>query len=328
MKNTYHIFNSGTLRRKSNTLFLEGKNGKCYLPAEMTGSIFVHSSITLNTSVLEFLSEKEISLAFFSPSGKILGHFIPFSHRHDGKILLLQVEHYTDETKRTILARKFVLGSMRNMRHNISYYNQRNLNLEEELEMLDELKKKAENSNSVSELMAYEGNYRELYFRTFNKILRSPDFRFYRRTTRPPQDPINSMISFVYSLLYGEIQNQGVQTKLNLAVAYLHSTNKRSNSLIYDISEIFKPVIADRLIFSMINRREITVHDFHEQDGGIYITKKGKIKICKTFEKAVRRTYRGTNGATWTFRSWIREEFYKIIRHLKDGKEYEPFALR
>lgn len=327
MKNTYHIFKSGVLRRKSNTLFLQSKKSD-YIPVEMAESLFIHSNLRLNTSTLEFAAQKGVILHFFNRYGQYYGRFLPASSSEAGDIILLQAQHYFDPTKRLQIAKAIILAAMENMLHNIQYYNQRGADLSPHLQSLQEFKTKASQTSSVSELMAYEANFREVYFRAFSHILRNPDFRFTKRSTRPPLDPINSLISYTYSLLYSEVENQGHQTKLTLAISYLHSTNQRHNSLVFDIAEVFKPVIADRLIFTAINHGEIKASDFFLAQGGVYIKKEAMLKIAEKFEKYLRRTYKGKNGATWSYRSWIREEFYKLIRHLKGQSVYEPFTLR
>ncbi len=327
MKNTYHIFTSGSLRRKSNTLFIKSAKSD-YIPVEMAESLFIHSSMKFNTALFEFLSKKGITLHFFNRSGEFYGEFLPASAKPSGKIILLQAEHYLDGEKRLAIAKRIVLGAMGNMLRNVNYYNTRGSDLSDELSLLYKFKEQASEADEVPTLLAYEANFREVYFRCFNKILHNPDFRFNRRSTRPPLDPINSLISYTYALLYSEVLNQGHQTKLSLAISYLHSTNERSDSLIYDIAEVFKPVIADRIIFSSINHGEISSSDFETKAGGVYIKRETRKRITEKFEKFLRRTYKGENGATWSYRTWIREEFWKLIRHLKGEKEYKPFRVR
>ena len=127
--------------------------------------------------------------------------------------------------------------------------------------------------------MAIEGNIRNEYYHCFNKIIKNPEFEFSIRSRRPPRDNINALISFGNSLLYTTILGEIYQTQLDPRIGYLHSTNERRFTLNLDIAEIFKPIIVDRTIFSLLNKEVLTTSDFETNFNGILLSENGRKKF-------------------------------------------------
>ncbi len=122
--------------------------------------------------------------------------------------------------------------------------------------------------------MGIEGRIREHYYSSFSSFLRD-EFSFDKRTKMPPQNMLNSMISFGNSLLYSTILTEVYYTQLNPLISYLHESGERRYSLSLDISEIFKPLIVDRVIFNLINNRIIKKENFYELNS-CYLNENGK----------------------------------------------------
>ena len=101
--------------------------------------------------------------------------------------------------------------------------------------------------------MLVEARARELYYRMINEIISNEDFHFTIRTKRPPKDPINALISFENVYLYNRIATEINKTSLDIRIGFVHFTTNRSQSLNLDLADIFKPIIVDRVIFSLIN---------------------------------------------------------------------------
>jgi CRISPR-associated protein Cas1 len=177
--------------------------------------------------------------------------------------------------------------------------------------------------------MAIEGNVREYYYNCFDKITENEDFSFKKRTKQPPQNRLNALISFGNSLLYTTILAEIYKTHLDPRIGFLHSTNFRRFSLNLDVAEIFKPIIVDRVIFSLLNKRMISTNDFLEDLGGIYLKEKGQKIFVEKFDQRLRTTISDKGlGRNISYRSLIRRELYKIEKHLIEDKEYKPFVAR
>jgi len=141
--------------------------------------------------------------------------------------------------------------------------------------------------NSLLEL-SYKGNIRKSYYSAWNIIV-DQEINFDKRVMHPPDNMINSLISFVNSLIYSKVLSEIYKTQLNPTISYLHEPGVRRFSLCLDISEVFKPLIGDRLIFSLLNRRQITEDSFTKELNFLHL-KKGEFKahcsrIRKEFEE-------------------------------------------
>ncbi len=330
MKKTIYIFSSGTIRRKGNTIYFESDKGKKYIPVENVAKIQIFGEVTINKKVLEFFSQKEIILSFFNHYGYYMGSFYPREHYNSGFVVLKQAEFYNNNEKRLKLAKLFVKGSMENMLKVTQYYERRGVRFDEEAKSgMIRLKNGVERVNSIEELMAFEGNFRDYYYRCFPKIVKDEDFSMNERTRRPPLNRMNALISFGNALLYTEVLSEIYKTHLDPRIGYLHTTNSRRFSLNLDVSEIFKPPIVDRLIFSLVNKEIIKKSDFQDKLGGIFLKEKGMKKFCEKFEEKLKTTIKHqTLKRNVSYRTLIRLELYKIEKHIIEDKEYEPYSVR
>jgi len=330
MKKTVYIFSSGELRRKGNTLYFEGKDKRKYLPVEGVSKIQVFGEVSINKKILEFLSQKEIIVSFFSHNGYYMGSFYPRQHYNSGFMILRQAEHYLSPEKRLFLARAFVKGSMENMGKVITYYKNRGIEFShEKLNAMEAFYSSLERARDVGQLMALEGNFREAYYKCFDPIVKNEDFAMEERTRRPPSNRMNALISFGNSLLYTEILSEIYKTHLDPRIGYLHATNFRRFTLNLDVAEIFKPIIIDRLIFYLINKGIIQKGDFYRKVGGILMKENAMRKFVEKFEEKMRVTIKHRKlGRNVSYRRLIRLELYKLEKHFMGDEEYKPFVAR
>ena len=329
MKDTIYIFSKGQLKRKENTLFFESEDGKKkFLPIENVKEIYMFGEVTFNTKILNLLSQKEIIVHYFNYYGYYSGSFYPREHYNSGFMILNQARAYDNPEKRLSFARKFVEGAIKNSLKVLNYYHRKGTNLKEEIDDLEFLLKTLPQASSIETLMQIEGNAKEVYYNSFNKIITSEEFKFEKRTRRPPKDYLNAMISFVNSLIYTYVLSEIYLTHLDPRIGFLHATNFRRFSLNLDVAEIFKVVIGDRLILSMINRGEIKPQDFEKALDGIVLNEKGKKKILQKMEERLKQTvkYKKLNRHV-SYRRLIRLELYKIEKDLMGDEEYKPFVM-
>ena len=318
------------MRRKQNTVYFEREGEKPkYVPVETLSEIYIFGEVTINKKLLEYMSQKEIILHFFNHHGYYVGSFYPREHYNSGMMILKQAEHYLDEDKRLDLARRFVRGAMRNMLKVLSYYNNRGIKLNDLIDYINGKIPLIRDTGDINELMALEGNVREVYYNGFDRIISNPDFGFGSRTRRPPRNRLNALISFGNSLCYVLVLSQIYRTHLDPRIGYLHATNFRRFTLNLDVAEVFKPVLVDRIIFALLNRKIIKKSHFREEMGGIYLGDKGRQIFLKEWENRLRTTikHRGLKRNV-SYRHLVRLELYKIERHLLGDGEYHPFIAR
>ena len=244
-------------------------------------------------------------------------------------MLLKQCEAYMDYSKRLYLAQNFIIGAYKNILQVLKYYNRRGKDLGDEIAKIILLGEELPFQDTVEKIMAMEGNIRQIYYGCFNKILNNNAFIFKVRSKRPPKDRINALISFGNTIVYNTVLSQIYETEMDPRIAYLHSTNNRRFSLNLDVSELFKPLLVDRTIFSLINRKAITEKDFKEEFGNVIIKDNArKLLIQEITDKLNTTISLPSIGHRVSYRNLIRMEIYKIQKYLTEDQPYNPFVMR
>lgn len=327
MKRTLYLFSSGKLSRNGNSLVFE-KEGekKVHLPVEQTDSIFVFGELDLNKRVLEFLTRQKIPIHFFNNYDYYSGTYYPREYLNSGYLVLQQSLFYMDYEKRLNLAKAFIYGSMMNMLEVLKYYNRRGKELSNPIEQLLNLSEHLGEMKNIDESMAIEGNFRDTYYKCFDPIVGNKSFEFVSRTRRPPLNRLNALISFGNSMLYITVLGEIYRTHLDPRIGVLHSTNFRSFSLNLDVAEIFKPLIVDRLIFSLINKKQLKREHFSKHLEGIYLNDKGKEIFIRGYDERLKVTLNHpTLKRKVSYRYLIRLELYKLEKHITGEKDYKPY---
>lgn len=328
VKKSYYLYKSGRLQRKDNTLQIEYKDGnKKVIPVERVNDIYVMTEFDFNTNLLNFLSQYGISVHFFNYYGFYTGTYYPKEQLVSGKLLVKQVENYTNKAKRIKIAQKFIDAASYNILKNLKYYQNRGKDLEEYIKQIESLRKYISTSKDVKELMGIEGNIRKVYYDSWNTII-NQDIEFKKRVKNPPDNAINSLISYVNTIVYTRVLAEIYKTQLNPTISYLHEPSERRFSLCLDIAEIFKPILADRLIFSMLNKKQITEKDFEEGLNFLYIKEKARKEITKEMDAKLQTVIKHkTLGKEVSYEYLIRLEIYKLIKYLLEDEEYEGFKI-
>jgi CRISPR-associated protein Cas1 len=332
MKKSYYLFNPGRLSRKENTLkFIpvddEGNDLKPkYLPVEATEELYVFGSLDANSALYNFLGKNNISVHFFDYYENYSGSFMPRDHLLSGRMLLAQAAYHTNKARRIIIARKFVDGASFNMIKNLKYYNNRGKDLEPVIGNIEKYKQGIELSKNTDELMGIEGNIRQMYYEAFNLIIN--DFEMGSRTRQPPQNEVNALVSFGNMMCYSQCLRAIHQTQLNPTISYLHTPGERRYSLALDIAEIFKPILVDRVIFKILNKKELQEKHFNKQLNKCLLNPAGKKIFIQSFEERLSETIRHRSlNRSVSYKHLIKLECYKLSKHLLNIEEYKPFKM-
>lgn len=328
MKQSYYLYRSGRLQRKDNTLEIVYKdNTKKSIPIERVDDIYVMTEFDFNTSLLNFISKFGVSVHYFNYYGFYTGTYYPKEQLVSGKLLIKQVEHYVDANKRIIIAQAFIEAASYNIYRNLKYYNNRGKDLEQYILQIESLRKQIKLCSNVQELMGIEGNIRKVYYDSWNNII-NQDIAFEKRVKNPPDNAINSLISYVNTMIYTRVLSEIYKTQLNPTISYLHEPSERRFSLCLDIAEIFKPIIADRLIFSMLNKKQITEKDFEQGLNFLYIKESARKEITKELDSRLQTMIKHRNlGREVSYEYLIRLEVYKLIKYLTEDIPYEGFKM-
>jgi CRISPR-associated protein Cas1 len=329
MKQSYYLYKSGRLQRKDNTLEIIYKdNSKKVIPIERVEDIYIMTEFDFNTALLNFLAQYGVKIHFFNYYGFYTGTYYPKESLVSGKLLIKQVENYTDINKRIKIAKAFIESASYNIHRNLIYYKNRGKNLEKYIKEIEFFRKQINKCKDVQELMGIEGNIRKVYYSSWNDII-NQDIKFERRVKNPPDNAINSLISYVNTFIYTRVLSEIYKTQLNPTISYLHEPSERRFSLCLDIAEIFKPIIGDRLIFSMLNKNQITEKDFEKDLNFLYIKDRARKEIAKEIDKRLQKTIKHKNlERDVSYEYLIRLEIYKLIKYLLGNEEkYEGFKM-
>ena len=328
MKRSFYIYNDGMMQRKDNTIrFVNELGSKKDIPIENVGDLYVMSEMNFNTSLINLLAKYGVTVHFFNYYSFYTGSFYPREQLLSGSLLVKQVEHYSDYEKRLEIAKKFIEAAADNIYRNLRYYNSRGKNVKEYMEIIDNLRKRLPLSTNIQELMGYEGNIRKVYYEAWNIII-DQEINFEKRIMHPPDNMINTLISFVNSVIYTKVLSEVYMTQLNPTISYLHEPSERRFSLCLDIAEIFKPMIGDRLIFSLLNKKQITEKSFTKGLNRMHLTKEASALILREIDNKLLTTIKHKElNKVVTYKYLMRLECYKLVKHLLGEKEYDGFRI-
>lgn len=337
MKRNFYLFNPGILERKDNSLKFtaieEDGNGEKeiladpkYIPVEQVADFYVFGSLRANSALYNFLGQKGIAVHFFDYYENYTGSFMPKDELLSGKVLIAQASAYKNKKKRLEIARKFIEGAAFNMVKNLVYYNSRGRDLDEYINKIKELSALIPNVLDIKELMGTEGMIRQTYYSAFDLIIN--DFVMELRTKQPPQNEVNALISFGNMMCYTETLRAIHHTQLNPTISYLHSPGERRYSLSLDISEIFKPIIVDRVIFKVLNKKMIQPQHFDRKLNSCLLNQAGKKIFVQAMEDRFKETimHKSLNRKV-SYKFLIRLECLKLVKDLIDDEEYKPFKM-
>lgn len=332
MKKTYYLFNPGEMERKDNTLKFTAYDEDRqvaqtrYLPVEDIGEFYVFGSLRANSALYNFLGQKDIAVHFFDYYENYTGSFMPRDFLLSGRMLLAQTAAYQNKKQRVAIAQKFIEGAVNNMLKNLQYYNRRGKDLEDIMEKMKGLGGQITSTASVEELMGIEGMIRQNYYDAFDLILN--DFEMGVRTKQPPRNEVNALISFGNMMCYTMCLRAIHQTQLNPTISYLHTPGERRYSLALDMAEIFKPIIVDRVIFKVLNKKEIQSKHFDRHLNKCVLNNAGKKIFVKAIEDRMTETFQHRHlNRNVSYRHLIKLECYKLAKHLLKIEEYKPFKM-
>lgn len=336
MKRSFYLFSAGIMERKDNTLkftpVTEKEVGEettlppRYLPVEDVAEFYVFGSLRANSALYDFLGQKDIPVHFFDYYENYTGSFMPRDGLLSGQTLLAQAKAFMNKEKRVEIARKFIQGAAWNMVMNLNYYNRRGKDLGEILMGIRTFSATLPNAKDVEEVMGIEGNIRKLYYSAFDVIL--DDFMMGPRTKRPPKNEVNALISFGNMMCYTETLRAIHLTQLNPTISFLHTPGERRYSLCLDISEIFKPIIVDRVIFKVLNKHALQEQHFDYNLNRCLLNQGGAKIFVKAMEDRYQETFRHRSlGRNVSYRHLIKLECYKLLKDILGIEEYKPFKM-
>ena len=180
-------------------------------------------------------------------------------------------------------------------------------------------------STTIEQMMLEEARCRQKYYQAFQYFISKEGYEFEHRSKRPPMDKINAMISFGNTLLYNRVKQFIWKTNLDSRIGVVHAANRRHYSLNLDFADVFKPIIVDRVIFTLINKGMIDEDCFvKNKDHSVYLSENGKKLFIEAFQnKLYSKVTQG--GKSLTYNQIIENEIWNYQTYIREGKKYQPY---
>lgn len=324
MKSIFFAYNSGQLSKKDNSLIFVGKYKSFYIPVEQVDTIIFYGEITFNKRVLQLLNKYQIEAMFYNYYGTFIGKFVPKEYK-DGKILVKQALAYNDEIKRLYIAKMITFYSMKNMIALAKYYRKKGKNLDVQIGKMEYYMSRVDSIESNERLLLLEARFKLIYYSIFDVILESEKFKFVKRTTRPPLNEVNAIMSYGYSLLYGIILSIIDRSDLSSHISFIHSLNKSNDSLQLDLADIYKPILVDRIMLRIIRKRQIN-EDYFEYgvDCKCYLNENGSKLFINEFNKLLKTTVE-YHGKSYAYKTLLNREVNELSEYIKENVDELKF---
>lgn len=329
MGSTRYITSMGELTRKDNSLCFRKEGKNVYIPVENTKEIYCLNEISINTKLLDFLSRNNIVVHFFNYYEGYNGTFYPKNQYNSGRLLIKQVEKYN--SSRLVVAKAIVKAIGENIEEVLYHYYKHNK--KDVKGTIDWIRKeftlKIDNANNIKEVMAIEGEVWQKFYSNFKYFL-PEDFIMNKRVRRPPDNPINAMISFGNTLLYTKTISAIYRTHLDQRISFLHEPSEGRFSLSLDISEAFKPVIVYKTIFDLVNNKKIIVSKhFDKKVNYCLLNEEGRNIFISAFEERLESVFiHPTLKRKVSYRTAIKLDCYKLIKFILEDKDFSPFNMK
>lgn len=325
MSTLYLTEQNSHLRKTSKRLIVES-NGetKAEIPAFHINRVVIFGNVQVTTQALDFLLKENIDTAFLSTHGKLYGRLVPTENKNI-LLRLEQYKRYNDTTFRIEFAKEIVHRKLLNCRRflqRMSY--SRKLNISSTLNQIKTLAEQAKTSTQIDSIRGYEGKGTSYYFQSFGLLLNQ--FEFKSRVKRPPKDPVNSLLSFGYTLLANEIQSALSAGGIDPYLGFYHEVRYGMASLCFDICEEFRHIIVDALVLDVLNRNQLKHEDFFcdKETEKVLLHPEPRRKFLKAFDQKMSGK---TNGEKLgiDYRMVIHQQVEKIRNAIEDKQTYEGY---
>lgn len=261
-------------RDGQNVVVRIGEEEMARVPVHILESIVCFSYVGVSPGLMALCAEAGVSLAFLTPQGKFLARVLGPT---TGNVLLRREQYRIadDPDRCASIARNMVAAKIANSRSvlrralrdhrdsiDVDVFGGAVSELTQSIDMLG--------GSDLDTVRGIEGRSAQAYFACFDQLILNPDpaFRFEHRSRRPPKDPVNAMLSFVYALLRHDIQSALESVGLDPYVGFLHRDRPGRPGLALDLMEELRPYLADRLVLSLVNRRQVSPKGFVASEAG------------------------------------------------------------
>lgn len=307
------------------------KEGKELLEIECfkLQSLLLFGHVQVTAQAIRQLLAHEIEMAFLTMNGELLGQLTPVTPKN--VLLRINQVRRLDDAEFTLeIAKAVVEAKISNAVVLLAEF-QRNHPEADVKAPIDSLRGVVAGipaATSYESLLGVEGNAAAVYWDAFGKMCRG-EMEFIRRVKRPPTDPVNSLLSFGYSMVFARIQSLLDATGLDPYIGFFHQPHYGRPSLAADLLEEFRSPLVDRFTLSLVNKRTMTPNDFelHEETGGIRMTRDGMRKYLVRFEDYLAKKLAGFDNPELDFNGLMRRQIERLAASIDSRQPYSPFRM-
>lgn len=335
MGNIYVYEQGSVITIKENRLIITKVSKKIEtIPIELIDGVMIFGNIQVSTQSIHKLLSKGINITYLSKRGYNFGR-LENINKVNIERQRLQFRQSEDMFYSLEISKEFIKGKIKNQRTVLLRANKylQNEEIKENIKIMKRYIVKIEYVEDIESLMGMEGFCAKIYFDSVNYIL-NEEYRFKKRSKRPPKDPFNSIISFGYALLYNEVFNIIGSKGLSPYVGFLHKDRNKHAALCSDIMEEFRPILVDTLAIYLLNNDKITKEDFifNIKNNSVLLNKDGASKIVKEFEKRILQkvSYVKEVNYKMNFREIIEYQILLLIKSMIENnpKIYKAVLIR
>ena len=302
------------------------------IPIREVERILVFGNVQLTTQVISTCLELQIPVIFLTQLGEYKGHLWS-AEATDLLIETAQFERQKDDGFQLAIARSMVQGKLWNSKQLLLRLNRKRLlpEVAEAITKLDDYRAAvgvAGNTVTMDQVRGYEGAGAALYFPALGRLVSSPGFSLTGRTFHPPQDPMNSLLSFGYTLLLNNVFSLLLAEGLNPYLGSLHGAERQKAYLAFDAMEEFRSPIVDTLVMKLVNQKILKPTDFTYPNakGGIYLEEPARRIFLKAFEARIcEKVAHPDVQEPVSYRRVIQLQVKRYVRALLGNEPYEPF---
>ena len=260
------------------------------IPVTNIESIVTFGYMGASPGLLKLCTDNNVAFVFMTPQGRFIGRIQGATR---GNVLLRKKQYSLSEDENVALhlAKLFITGKVFNTRSVLQRYirdNGPDEEVETIIKQLDWRKNRIIQAGDIDTLRGEEGQAANTYFEVFDHLIlhQKEDFTFHGRSRRPPKDEVNAMLSFVYTLIANDVAAALESVGLDPYVGFMHALRPGRTSLALDMMEELRAYLGDRLVLSMINRKQITKKDFIRQgDESFVMTGDCRKEILSSWQK-------------------------------------------
>ena len=298
-------------------------------PLEQVQSVYLYGAVQTSTQALHSLLERQIPTAYFSPAGRFLGTTsgLPQSGI-DAR--LGQARAFTSPAHRLPVAREMIRAKIHNQRVLLM---RNGSPPDTTLKQLATLRDRCPGAEDLDSLRGLEGSAAALYFQYFKTMLKGTageNFDFEGRNRRPPKDPLNALLSQGYSILAKELTGMCHTAGLDPFIGVLHQPRYGRPALALDLMEEFRPLIADSVALSLLNRQELGESDFVHTSKGVFMGDSGRRQFWRAwFRRLDTEVKHPQFGYKMTYRRMLDVQTRQLWRYFRgDAESYHGFTTR